>query len=131
MDTWDFCPKYMVARTQPPQASQAMSMNGWPFTAKPKIPYQRTFVVKLQGMYWYLKQTGQYDYSTNLRYNAARLEQFYAEHGLWQSFMYPHPHLGAIECRFSVALAVPEAMVNAGGLVDGFDVTLVEHNPGY
>lgn len=131
MDTWDFCPKYMVPRTKPPQASQAMSMNGWPFTAKPKVPYQRTFTVKLQGMSWYLNGDNTYDVATDPQYNAARLEQFYAAHGLWQSFMFPHPHLGLIECRFSTPLEVPEAIVNAGGLVDGFDAVLVEHNPGY
>jgi hypothetical protein len=121
----------MVPRTKPPQASQVMSMNGWPFTSKPKVPYQKSFAVKLQGMYWYLKSNGYFDVSTNPRYNARRLELFYERHGVWKPFDFPHPHLGLLRCRFSQPLEIPEAIANSGGLVDAFDVNLVHHDPGY
>jgi hypothetical protein len=121
----------MVPRTKPPQASPVMTMNGWPFSSRPKVPYQKTFVVKLQGMYWYLKDTGLYDADTDPRYNARRLELFYEEHGTWKSFQFPHPHYGWLECRFAQPVEVPEAVVNSNGLIEAFDVTLVEHSPAW
>lgn len=131
-DLFDFCPDYMVPRTKPPQAGQVMSMNGWSFSAKPKVPYQKTFVVKLQGMRWYLKDgTNMYDVSTDRRYNARLLELFYEAHGVWKAFDFPHPHFGLLSCKFSQPVEVPEAITNSGGLIDGFDITLVHNNPSY
>lgn len=130
-DLFNFCPDYMVPRTKPPQASQVMSMNGWAFSAKPKVPYQKTFVVKLQGMRWYLLANNLYDEVTNPQYNARLLEKFYEAHGVWQAFDFPHPHFGTLSCKFSQPVEVPEAIVNSGGLIDGFDITLVHNNPGF
>lgn len=108
-----------------------MSMNGWPFTAKPKVPYVKSFTIKLGGMYWHLKQTGLYDESTEPRYNARRLELFYEAHGTWKPFDFPHPHLGLITCRFKEPVEVPEAIPNSGGLIEAFDIQLIVHSPGY
>jgi hypothetical protein len=121
----------MIAKTVPPKPVDGISMNGWFFSAKPKIPYQRTFIVTLQGMYWYLGGTGLYDAITNPRYNARRLEIFYQANGTWDNFDFVHPHLGAMKCRFAEPVQVPEAIVNSGGLIDKFDIKLIEHNPGY
>jgi hypothetical protein len=121
----------MVPRTKPPQASKNVSMNGWSFAAKPNVPFQKTFLVKLQGVTWYLKGDDQYDISTNPRFNARRLELFYEEHGTWKPFQYRHPHLGVIEVKFKEPIEVPEAIPNSGGLIDGFDIQLVHNNPGY
>lgn len=130
-DLFPFCPDYMVPRTKPPQVQPAMSMNGWPFTSKPKVPYIRTFAVKLGGMRWYLNSLNGYDYETNPEYNAALLEKFYQDHGVWLQFDFPHPHLGVIACRFQQPLEVPEAIPNSGGLIDAFDIQLVEHSPSW
>lgn len=132
MNRWDFCPGLMVPRTKPPQLRQGMSMNGWNFSSRPSVPYQKTFVVKLQGMTWYLRDgTDLYDSSTNPELNARRFELFYEKVGTWDSFQFPHPHLGLLEARFAAAVEVPEAIPNSGGLIEGFDVTLIHHNPGY
>lgn len=129
---FDFCPAYMVPRNKPPTSDvKGVSMNGWFFSSKPKIPYQKTFVVKLQGMQWYLKNGGLYDSSTNPRYNARRLELFYEENGMWDHFDFPHPHLGVLKCRFATPVEVPEAIMNSDGLIDAFEVQLVHHDPGY
>jgi hypothetical protein len=130
-DLWNFCPKYLVPRTKPPQANPGMSMNGWAFASKPKVPYQKTFVVKLQGMRWYLLPDDTFDEVTNPEYNARLLEKFYEAHGVWQKFDFPHPHFGILECKFSQPLEVPLAIPNSGGLIDAFEVTLVHNNPGY
>lgn len=121
----------MVPRTKPPQASPTVSMNGWNFASKPKVPYQKTFVVKLQGMCWYLLPNGLYDEATNPNYNARLLEKFYETHGVWQAFDFPHPHLGTLSCKFTQPVEVPEAIVNSGGLISGFDITLVHNNPSF
>lgn len=129
---WDFCPKFMVPRTKAPSTDvKGMSFNGWNFSSRPRVPFQRTFVVRLQGMYWYLKNSGVFDESTDPRYNARRLELFYERHGLWKDFAFPHPHLGTVQCRFKEPVEIPEAMVSSGGLIEAFEVQLVEHNPGY
>jgi hypothetical protein len=130
-DVWDFCPGRMVPRTKPPQAGQTMSMNGWAFTSKPKVPFVKTFAVKLQGLYWYLQPNDLYDATTNPQFNARRLELFYQEHLTWKPFTFPHPHLGNLQVRFAQSLEVPEAIPNSAGLVDGFDVQFIEHNPGF
>lgn len=129
--TFTFCPNYMVPKTQPPKPMDGMSMNGWPFSSRPRVPYQRTFIVTLQGMQWYLQANGLYDDATNAAYNAHALELFYAANGTWDSFTFNHPHLGAITCRFAEPVQVPEAIPNSGGLIDKFDIKLVEHNPGF
>lgn len=132
MDVWDFCPGRMVPRTKPPQATVGVSMNGWQFSSRPTVPFQKTFLVKLHGLTWYLNDaSGLFDPLTDARFNARRFEQFYEEHGTWKPFTFPHPHFGNILCRFAAAPEVPEGIPNSGGLIEGFDVQLVEHNPGY
>lgn len=130
--TFDFCPNRLVPRTKPPGSQgKGVSMNGWYFSSKPNVPYQKTFVVKLQGLTWYLKPDGMYDYTTNPLFNAARLEEFYRQNGTWDNFDFAHPHLGILRCRFGDTVEVPEAVPNSGGLIEAFDITLVQHNPGY
>lgn len=129
---WDFCPKYMVPRTvAPPAQGKGMSMNGWFFSSKPNVPFQKSFVVKLQGMYWRLGSNGLYDPYIDPCYNARRLELFYEQNGCWDNFEFPHPHLGVITCRFKEPLEIPVAIPNSGGLIDAFEVQLIHHNPGY
>lgn len=106
-------------------------MNGWYFSSRPSVPYQKSFVVKLQGMYWYLQPNGLYNHSVNPEFNARRLELFYEQNGTWDSFDFPHPHLGMIRCRFKEPVKVPEAIPNSDGFIDAFEVQLVHHNPGY
>jgi hypothetical protein len=87
----------MVPRTKPGRRpGQRRVDERLVFSSKPKVPYQKTFVVKLQGMRWYLKRTGLYDEVTDPRYNARLLELFYEAHGTWEAFDFPHPHLGVI-----------------------------------
>lgn len=129
---WDFCPGVMVPRTKPPAPTgKGISMNGWYFSSKPNVPYQKSFVVKLNGLRWYLTGTGLYDAVVNPGFNARRLELFYEARGTWDSFDFPHPHLGTLVCRFREPLEIPEAVPNSSGLIEPFDVTLIHHNPGY
>lgn len=129
---FDFCPGRIVPRTKPPTpAGRGMTMNGWTFTSKPAVPYQKTFVLRLQGLRWFLLPAGGYDVVTMPLFNARRLELFYEQNGVWDNFDFPHPHLGTIRCRFAEPVEVPEAAPNSGGLIEAFEVTLIQHNPGY
>lgn len=109
-----------------------MSMNGWPFTAKPKVPYQREFKVTLQGLRWYLNVGGTaLDETTDTKKNVGRLLRFYRDHRLWDSFLYNHEYLGAIRVRFSKPVTVPKGLGDTGGKLDSIEVNLIEHNPSF
>ena len=130
--TFDFCPNRMVPTTKPPASQgKGMTMNGWFFSAKPNVPYQKSFTVKLQGLTWYLQPDGLYDSATNPQFNARRLELFYETNGTWDNFDFPHPHLGVVRCRFKEPVEVPAAIPDSGGLVEAFEIQLIHHNPGF
>lgn len=128
--TFDFCNTSRVAEELPPQEQPTMSMNGWPFTSKPKVPYQREFKVTLDGLKWYLNVGGTaLDETTDTTRNVGRLLRFYRDHRLWDSFLYNHEYLGIIRVRFSKPVTVPKAKGDTGGKLDSVEVNLVEHSP--
>jgi hypothetical protein len=129
---FDFADTARVIQELPPEEQQVMSMNGWPFAAKPKIPYQRKFKVNLFGMKWYLN-TGQtaLDETTDTKFNAGRLLTFYRQHRLWDSFLITHQYLGSIRVRFAAPVTIPAGIPQASGLIEDFEVNLIEHNPSY
>lgn len=129
--TFDFSPDRHVPETLPPDPIQTVSMNGWTFSAKPTVPYVRKFKITLYGMRWYLQTSGLFDSTTDPTFNARRLEAFYEANGTWDNFTYVHPHFGSMQCRFSGALTIPAALPNSAGLIDGFQVELIQYDPGY
>jgi hypothetical protein len=126
-----FCPNSLVPETIPPTPVQGVSMNGWGFSSKPAIPYQRTFRVTLHGMRWFLTASGTFDDATQQTINARWLEEFYQLNGVWDNFFWRHPHLGTMRCRFQAPLSVPAGKPNSGGLLDPLEVMLIEHNPSF
>ncbi len=121
-----------VPETLPPEPMSGMSMNGWQFSSKPNVPYQRRFRVRLHGLRWYLDPTTElYDATINPNFNAHNLELFYARHQNWNFFEFPHQHLGTLLCKFQGPVTVPAAPMGSGGWLDPVEVTLVHHNPGY
>lgn len=129
---FDFCPGRMVPTVKaPPSQAKGVSFNGWYFSARPTVPYQKSFTVKLQGMYWYLQPNGIFNISVDPQFNARRLELFYEQNGTWDNFDFPHPHLGMIRCRFKEPVEIPAAIPNSDGLIEAFEIQLVHHNPGY
>lgn len=130
--TFNFCPESQVAETLPPEPVQGVSMNGWQFSARPSIPYQRKFKLTLHGLRWFLNANGTYDETTSATSNARVLEKFYQTNGTWDTFTWAHPHLGVtLTCRFASPVTVPAALVNSNGILEPLEITLVEHNPGY
>lgn len=131
--TFDFCPNSLVPEMIPPDPTNGMSMNGWSFSAKPTIPFQRSWRITLHGMRWYTNAgTGLFDTTTDPTHNAARLEAFYQANGCWDTFSWTHPHIsGAMTVRFKVPVQIPAALSNSGGVINPLEVTLIQHNPGF
>lgn len=132
-DTFTFCPGRYVPETIPPEPLSATTFNGWAFTSKPEVPYQKRFKVTLHGLRWYTDGNGYYDATTNANFNARALELFYESHQTWSPFFWTHQHLGStpLLVRFMSQLIVPAAPAGSGGWLDPLEMTLVHHNPGY
>lgn len=129
---FDFCETSRVAEEIPPDDVKATSMNGWDFSAKPKIPYRATFKVVLYGMKWYLNEDGdELDTDTDPEHNMGRLRSFYLTHRLWDSFLYDHEYLGQIRVRFDKSLRFPPAIGDSDGKVEAYELTLIHHNPSF
>jgi len=132
MDTFNFCPNSLVPKILPPDPTSVVSMNGWQATSKPSIPYQKRFSVMLHGLRWYTnKTTGLFDTATNPTVNARVLEMFYEAHQNWDPFLWTHPHLGQLTCRFNTAVQIPPGKENSGGFIDAFEIQLIHHNPSF
>jgi hypothetical protein len=132
METFEFCPNRMVPETLARDTPDGMSLGGWQFTARPTTPFQRRFRITLYGLKWFLDpETDEYDIVEEPEFNARLLELFYQAHETWNPFIFPHPHLGDIVVRFLSPVSVPKGIKDGGGLIDAFEITLVEHNPGY
>lgn len=128
--TFDFAPNSHSAVEIAPDEQSVVSFNGWDFTSRPSLPYRRKFRLRLSGMRWYISN-GALDVTTNPTLNAGRLLDFYRANRRYGTFTYQHEYLGSLTCRFAEALAIPEALPNAAGLIDAFEVTLVHHSPSY
>lgn len=133
MDLFDFCPDSQVPQTLPPEATKAVSMNGWEFTARPTVPYQKKFKVMLHGLKWFLNPTtGLFDTTSSPTINARRLELFYEAHGQWDPFTWNHPHMGPLTVRFASGVLIPPGTKDSGGLIaDPVEINLIHHNPGF
>lgn len=127
---FDFAPNSHVAEEIPPEEQDAVSLNGWEFSAKPAVPYRARFRLTLSGMYWHAVN-GVLDPNLDPQHNALRLREFYKAHRKWDTFLYGHEYLGPITCKFSDPVIIPKALPNSNGLIPDFEVILVHYNPGY
>jgi hypothetical protein len=128
--TFNFCPKSLVPELLPPEPVSGMSLNGWNFSSKPTVPFQRSWRVTLHGLRWFLNSsTGLFDNATQPTLNAKLLEEFYQSNGTWDSFTWTHPHItGALTVRFKSVVQIPAGIPNSGGLCNPVEVNFVEHN---
>jgi hypothetical protein len=127
---FDFCENSRVIKELAPQESEGINLNGWDYNPKPNLPYQRSFMVTLYGMRWYLDSSGLI-LTTDAGKNVGRLLQFYREHRKYRPFLLHHEYLGAIECRFKQPVNPNEASPNSDGLVEKVEIEMIHHNPGY
>ncbi len=76
-----------------------------------------------EGAMRYQYVAGLINATKNIPRNIMALEAFYAAHGMWDSFIYPHPVLGNIRCRFKKAYQSPQVFE---GACKEFSLELIE-----
>lgn len=128
--TFDFCPNSRVAEKLAPDEPEVQDFNGWVYNPVPVLPFRPTFKVTLEGLHWYLSG-GSLDTATDPERNAGRLEAFYLTHRLHKPFDFQHEYLGTIEMRFLEPVSVPKGMENGGGVIDSFEIMMIQHTSSY
>jgi len=130
--TFDFCDTSRVIQEIPPEPTNMPTFNGWEFSSKPQNPYRRTFTCKLHGLRWYLNSAGSaLDVTTNPKFNAGRLLDFYRANQTWDTFTLVHEYLGTLQVKFKAPVVIPPAISNSDGLVPEFELQLIHSNPSY
>ena len=96
------------------------------YTSPPVAADQRTFIVKVQGMQYFLTALNAIDLTESPGRNMAVLEAFYNEHKMYLNFDFTHPVYGLVVCKFSTPLEIPEGIAGGGGILPTFDLELIE-----
>lgn len=127
MLTFDF-PYHLVPETDYPDSSVRVSFGrSWIFTAPPDAPDQRTFTLSFTGFKYYVDENGNIDHTTNANINnMAALEDFYQQVRLYDIFIYPHPVYGNVNVRFKDPLKVPKGVKGGDGVLEDFQISLIE-----
>lgn len=100
---------------------------GYSFATDGKSPIIRELVLYFTGYKWYLNEDGSIDTETNKNINnMGALRDFFFEHKTHKEFIYNHPADGEVVVRFKEALKIPKAKPDSGGIVEDFQVTLIE-----
>lgn len=99
---------------------------GWSFATKPNAPPQRVFTLNFSGMRYIMSPNGARDLITDPQLNMGLLEDFFQRHRLSQPFFYNHPFWGRLRCRFQKPVKVPRGVVGGSGVLQAFDVYLIE-----
>lgn len=129
---FDFCPDSRVAEKLAPEEPEVGDFNGWVYNPVPVLPFRPTFKVTLEGLRWYLNNEGNaLDTTTDITRNAGRLEAFYLIHRLHRPFNFQHEYLGNLEMRFYEPVSVPKGLENAGGVIDSFEIMMIQHTSSY
>jgi hypothetical protein len=123
----NFQPRYYSYSTRYPESGQRIKFgNSYGFTATPTAPDQRVFMLKLQGMEYFLLPDGSLDLTTTLSRNLGAFEEFYREHQLHTEFNLAHPVYGTVKCKFLRPLEIPEGIRGGNGVWDTIEVELEE-----
>jgi hypothetical protein len=119
---------YHTQRTAYPDSTIHVQMGkGWVYPIKPNAPDQRIITLTFPGMQYFVNPTtGLVDHSVNSQRNLAALEDFYQQVLGWDTFTYSHPVYGAMTVRFNKPLQPGQGIPNGNGLVQAFDVELIE-----
>lgn len=122
-----FPAKYFTVQTKYPNSGTRIQLgNSYMYSAPPVAPDQRIFIVKLQGMTYFVASNGTLDTTTQTGRNMKVFEDFYVAHKLYLSFDFPHPMLGTVKCKFNRPLEIPEGVPGGSGMLPVFEVELIE-----
>lgn len=120
------CEYFTVQTKYPTSGTQVRLGNSYTYTAPPTAPDQRTFIVKVQGMQYFVASNGSIDTVTEPGRNMAVLEQFYNDHKMYMTFQFEHPVYGTVDCKFSRPLEIPEGVAGGTGVLPTFDIEFIE-----
>jgi hypothetical protein len=124
-DPFDF-PFHTFSTIYPDNSTRVQLGKSYIFTSRPQGPPQRIFKLRFEGMRWFLTSEGLRDISTMPQHNLARMEDFYRGVELWKSFLWNHPLEGTKTVRFNKPLEIPEQIKGGSGVVNPFDIELLE-----
>jgi hypothetical protein len=124
MATFDF--PFHKFSTENPDSSFRMKLGGsYQFTAAPSSPDQRIFKLRFYALKYFMTN-GVLDKTIYPDINLARLEDFYALHKMWATFIYPHPVYGNLSVSFNKPLVIPEGVDGGDGAVQNIEVEFIE-----
>lgn len=125
MDTFNF-PNHKVVTKYPDSSGRIQFGKNWIFTSAPDAPDQRIFTLSFKGFKYY-GSDGSPDLVTDASFNnMGALEAFYQSQRLNKSFLYPHPVYGTLTVRFNKPLEIPNGIENGDGMVEPFEIELIE-----
>lgn len=100
--------------------------NSYLYTEGPTAPDQRVFTLSFPLLKYFLNSGGAIDATIQPTLNMKALENFYLEHKMWKTFVYPHPVHGNLNVKFNKPLKVPAGIPDGGGAVGAFSLELIE-----
>lgn len=127
METFSF--PYHVPTHAYPKGDSFKFGRGYEFSSAPALPIQRRFKLFFNAMIWYFDAvTGAADNSTDPELNMMALMEFYERHLTHKKFIYEHEIFGTLIVKFAsdVPFEVPKSIQNSGGVVEPFELVLVE-----
>lgn len=127
MENFDNFMLHKVQVDYQPQGFSVSFGGGYSFATDGGYPALRKFTLTFSGYQYYLKDDGTIDSEKNKSINNMKaLEDFYLVHLTHKNFEYNHPVYGKVYCRFAEPLKIPEGIPNGHGVVEKFNVTLLE-----
>ncbi len=98
-----------VTRVEYPDTPVLVMGRGFFSAVKPfRVPPNNYILTFQEGAMRYQYVAGLINPTKNTDRNIMALEAFYAAHGMWDSFLYPHPVLGSVRCRFAEPYRSPQ-----------------------
>lgn len=121
-----FPAEYFRFSTRYPESGTRVQLGrSYQFDTMPEAPDQRTFLLVLLGMTYFVNPLG-IDLLIEPGRNLGLLEDFYNRHKTARGFSFQHPVYGWTECKFKKPLEIPEGIAGGDGMVPEFEVELIE-----
>lgn len=125
MQTFNF--PYHTERTEYPESGSRIQLGGgYIFSSPPNGPDLRRFTLNFPVMFYYTDSNGDLDFTERPELNMGLMEEFYKEHKLYKTFIYPHPKYGDTLVQFHSALKIPEGIKGGNGALKELTIELVE-----
>lgn len=125
METFNY--PYHTIETENPESGTRLQLgNSYVFSAPSSDPDQRVFKLGLTGMQYFWDSEDDLDASVTPTRNMLNLINFYNSHKLNKSFLYNHAVHGEVEVKFSKPLKEPKVIKGSRGVVEDFEIELLE-----